>query len=384
MQFLKKYTLLILFAVFLYALAIASLLTPPREDSIMENRKLAQKPKLTVSSLLAARTSDKYTQKYETFMNDQFIGRDGWITLKSICESALGKIENNGVVYGRDGYLFDKFTSLDERRLNLNIETVADYVNAYGAGTPVTVAIVPNSYETLADDLPKGLENVDQAVAIDALYERLPDTAHTLDLLPVMREAAGVGQAYYRTDHHWTTRGAYAAYQTFVSSRGLQAADWELLAPMRREQPGFYGTYYNKCKLFFADPDTIEWYDIPIDSMTIAGKEMGGLYDMEKWSQHNKYDGFLWSNNDLTIIRSSNNLNHEDGKTSRILLIKDSYGNSFAPFLTYSYDEVWVVDPRFLMTPMSELMAQNTFDDVLILYNFKSFAEDSNIYTISK
>ena len=113
MQFLKKYPLLILFAVFLYALTIASLLTPPREDSVMENRKLAQKPKLTVSSLLAVRTADKYTQKYETFMNDQFIGRDGWITLKSICESALGKIENNGVVYGRNGYMFDKFTSLD-------------------------------------------------------------------------------------------------------------------------------------------------------------------------------------------------------------------------------------------------------------------------------
>ena len=61
MQFLKKYPLLILFAVFLYALTIASLLTPPREDSVMENRKLAQKPKLTVSSLLAVRTADKYT-----------------------------------------------------------------------------------------------------------------------------------------------------------------------------------------------------------------------------------------------------------------------------------------------------------------------------------
>ena len=356
MQFLKKYPLLILFAVFLYALAIASLLTPPREDSVMENRKLAQKPKLTVSSLLAVRTADKYTQKYETFMNDQFIGRDGWITLKSICESALGKIENNGVVYGRDGYMFDKFTSLDERRL----------------------------YQTLEDELPAGLDNINQAAEIEALYKQIPETAHKLDLLPVMRKSADAGQAYYRTDHHWTTRGAYAAYQAFVSSRGLQAADWDQLASVRREQPGFYGTYYNKCKLFSAKPDTIEWYDIPIDSMTIAGKEMGGMYDMEKWGQHNKYDAFLWSNNDLTIIRSQNNLNHEEGKTTRILLIKDSYGNSFAPFLTYSYDEVWVVDPRFLMTPMSELMTQNTFDDVLILYNFKSFAEDSNIYTISK
>ena len=384
MQFLKKYPLLILFAVFLYALTIASLLTPPREDSVMENRKLAQKPKLTVSSLLAVRTADKYTQKYETFMNDQFIGRDGWITLKSICESALGKIENNGVVYGRNGYMFDKFTSLDERRLNLNIQTVTEFVNAYGADTPVTVAIVPNSYQTLEDELPAGLDNINQAAEIEALYKQIPEAAHKLDLLPVMRKSADAGQAYYRTDHHWTTRGAYAAYHAFVSSRGLQAADWDQLASVRRDQPGFYGTYYNKCKLFSAKPDTIEWYDIPIDSMTIAGKEMGGMYDMEKWDQHNKYDAFLWSNNDLTIIRSQNNLNHEEGKTTRILLIKDSYGNSFAPFLTYSYDEVWVVDPRFLMTPMSELMTQNTFDDVLILYNFKSFAEDSNIYTISK
>ena len=79
------------------------------------------------------------------------------------------------------------------------------------------------------------------------------------------------------------------------------------------------------------------------------------------------------------MIKSDNNLRKEEGKTSRILLIKDSYGNSFAPFLTYQYDEVYVVDLRSIPVKMSEFLAENEFDDVLILYNFMNFSSDTNL-----
>lgn len=115
MQTLKKYPLVFLFAAFLLIVSAANLLTPDREKSELENRPLAQRPKLTATALLAKDQENKYTQRFETYLNDQFVGRDGWITLKSVSESALGKIENNGIVYGSDNYLFDRYETVDER-----------------------------------------------------------------------------------------------------------------------------------------------------------------------------------------------------------------------------------------------------------------------------
>lgn len=384
MQAFKKYPLVFLFAAFLLVVSVANLLTPDRKESELENRPLAQKPKLTVSALLAKERENKYTQRFETYLNDQFVGRDGWITIKSVSESALGKIENNGVVYGADHYLFGRYDRVDERRLSMNIELLGKYLDTYRETAPVTVAIIPNSYEILTDKLPAGLNNVDQAACVSEIYSALPDSAQKFDLFPVMRLAASERPAYYRTDHHWTTWGAYNAYRAFVESRGLSAVEFFALEPLRREVPGFYGTYFSKCKLFSAVPDTIEWYDVPVDSVTVGGEEKPGLYDAEKWGLRDKHAAFLWGNNDLTIIRSGNNLNHREGQTSRILLIKDSYGNPFAPFLTYSYDEVWVVDLRHLTVPMSEVMARAEFDDVLVMYNYESFVQDSNFTFLNR
>lgn len=129
-----------------------------------------------------------------------------------------------------------------------------------------------------------------------------------------MRLAASERQAYYRTDHHWTTWGAYNAYRAFVESRGLKAVEFSVLEPLRREAPGFYGTYFSKCKLFSAVPDTIEWYDIPVSSVTVGGEEKPGLYDAEKWGERDKHAAFLWGNSDLTVVKSENNLNHQEGR----------------------------------------------------------------------
>ena len=102
----------------------------------------------------------------------------------------------------------------------------------------VTVAIVPNSYQTLEDELPAGLDNINQAAEIEALYKQIPEAAHKLDLLPVMRKSADAGQAYYRTDHHWTTRGAYTAYQAYCARKGLDAVPEERFDI--KKHPGFY------------------------------------------------------------------------------------------------------------------------------------------------
>lgn len=415
MKNLKKnlvaYPLLWGFVLLMGGLFLLDLCFTGNEYSELENRRLKQRPAFSFSALLR----NEYTKEYEEYINDQFVFRDGWITLKSVFELALGKVENNGVVYGEDGYIFNKLypAAMEESRSNgagfggdgeeaslpvvneaqlaRNKSFLLTFRENYRGH--ITLALAPNSYGVLRDKLPPFLPNLDQREAVSAFYRDIGGV-DTLELFDPLAEAAEETQVYYRNDHHWTTDGAWVGYRAYCRSRGLPYATLEELAPCRREEPGFLGTYYNKSKNFNALPDTLVWYDIPVEDVTIDGEhqvlqsdgktaEVTGIYQTEKFSTRDKYAAFLYGNNGLTILRADNNKAKEAGKTSRVLLIKDSYGNCFAPFLTYSYDEVWVADLRNLTFRVSEVVAENEFDDVLILYNLDSFQEDKNFSRIT-
>ena len=98
----------VVFFLFLFGYTLFDLTQTDREYSEFENKYLAQKPPFTMKAFL----NNEWTQDYEEYINDQFVLRDDWITLKSVCESMLLKIENNGIAYGEDGYMFEKFTTL--------------------------------------------------------------------------------------------------------------------------------------------------------------------------------------------------------------------------------------------------------------------------------
>lgn len=382
---LFKYPLLVGFCIFMLMVFTADMLTTRRQYSEMENRTLKQRPTFTWSSLV----KNEYTLKYEEFVNDQFVARDSWITLKSISESVFGKIENNGVTYGQDAYLFAKKTTPEQAQLQRNITFLKNYfANQKGS---VTLGIIPNSYAVLQDKLPTGLEyiSIDQGTLIDNIYAQTAgENVTQLPLLDVMKSHANE-EIYYRTDHHWTTYGAWYAYKQYCDQKGLAAVTREELEPLKKEVPGFYGTYYSKTKNFDAVADTITYYDIPITDITINSKKtivdsdkqeipLVGLYQNELWEKRDKYAAFLYGNNGLTVIKSDNNLNKQEGKTSRLLLIKDSYSNCLVPYLTYSYDELYVVDLRGLGTAEQDKLKRMQFDDIFVLYNYESFESDRN------
>jgi len=365
------YPILCAFAVFMAFIFCMDMTSTNRSFSDMENRVLKQRPAFTVQSLVA----NEYTMKYEEYVNDQFIWRDQWITLKSVSESALQKIENNGVAYGRDHYLFEKYTHVDRDQLKKNIGFVQDFVSQH-PDQHVTLAVVPNSYAILQDKTPAHFVNVPQQPLIDQVYSSLQgENLSRLDLVSALQGHSGE-YIYYRTDHHWTTLGAYYAYADYAASRGLTPAPMAQLAPLAAQVPGFYGTYYSKAKLYSAQPDTITWYNLPVSSVEIDGKSCEGMYDLSKFAVRDKYAAFLWGNHGVTKI-ATGKTSGKDGQPTRVLVIKDSYGNSFAPFLTQSYDEVWVVDLRHVLK-LSTVLQQGRFDDVLILYNYMNFAQDTN------
>lgn len=182
----------------------------------------------------------------------------------------------------------------------------------------------------------------------------------------------------HRSDHHWTSLGAYYAYQQLCTALGLTPFD--TAAHTAQTADRFYGTHYSKARTWNAVPDTITWYDLPnqltIYNVTAAGQptdsETTGLYDTDKLTVYDKYAMFLHGNNGLSRVQG-------DG-TGKILVIKDSYANCFVPYLTANYADIDVVDFRNYNFGLDQLIADNDYDQILVLYSFDSFKSDPYLY----
>ena len=210
-----------------------------------------------------------------------------------------------------------------------------------------------------------------QEEIIDEIYSYLKYTnnINIMKELLVNRE----NYIYYKTDHHWTTLGAYLAYCEFVKSVGLTPVDIGEYEKVNLSN--FYGSYFSKAKPFNIEADTLTYYEFNDLTMNIVGdNEYDSLYDYSKSSLRDKYSLFLRGNNPITIIKN-NKLNN--GK--RILIIKDSFANSLVPFLTQNYEEIHVVDLRSFSMKLSNYISESSFDNILILYNFINLVTDNNV-----
>ena len=373
-----KYPVVLAFFLFIFLFTAVDLVKPDREYSEFENKYLTQRPEFTLASFL----NNEWTSKYETYLNDQFVLRDDWITLKSICESMLLKIENNGIAYGADDYLFEKFTTLAGDSLaqfERNVGYEKTFIDTYGETVPITFTIIPNAYMILPEKLPEGLIQVDQAAYTAPIYEAVGDKAQVVDFTGALT-AHKDEYIFYRTDHHWTTLGAYYAYAAYVESLGMEPVALDSLSEI--EVPDFYGTYFSKAKKFDAVADTITYYPIADAGVIIDGQEADGYYDLSKFEVRDKYAAFLRGNNGYTVIKSGVREAPEGQEPSKILVIKDSYANSFVPFLLYNFDEVHVVDLRYSAVSMKELLSTENFDQVLLMYNFMNLVTDTNLYKL--
>lgn len=367
MKDMKKNPLLYIFFIILFSVSILDIIIPDKKFSELENRNLKTKVTFTLKSFI----DGSFSKKYEEYINDQFVGRDYWINLKSRSEYALGKLENNNIIYGNDGYLFEKFTSLDENRLRVNEEAINTFLK--NTNENVSLMIVPNSYEIYEEKLPKGAPLVNQEEIINKLYDRTINS-NNINLFDIMSSNKDK-YIYYKTDHHWTTYGAYLAYCEFIKSVGEIPV--ELGDIKEIEVEGFYGTYFSKAKPFNVEADILSYYDFENITMEIDGIEYSGLYDYSQKDLRDKYSLFLRGNNSLTIIKNKENLN---GK--KLLVFKDSYANSLIPFLTANYEEIHVIDLRSFMIKISDYIEVNDFDDILIIYNFINLTRDANILKI--
>lgn len=407
MKKILQYPIAVLFALFISVFFLVDVFNSDRAFSEFENTSLAQKPAFSWSSFV----DGSFGSKYVKYINEQFLGRDNWISMKAVADMGLGRIESHGVTYGDDHYLMEKLEIVEDQNYPANAGTnivkqtaldrsngmVSSFLQMYDQ--PITFSLVPNSYAILEDEVPTGFPGADQQAYTQQIYQTLREVDDQLEIVDFSDALSQHKDEYiyYRTDHHWTTLGAYYAYVAYCEQKGLTPVSLEELEENKVED--FYGTFYSKAKRPSQPADTITWYDVDVDEFAFVANlqqdkqlaqlgevvqedglellRVDGTMDQRKFEVRDKYAAFMWGNSGYVKIKSSHNLNHQEGKTSRLLLFKDSYANSMIPYLTYNYDEIIVVDLRYMAKSTKELM-QEEFDDIFVMYNFSTYVSGAS------
>ena len=380
----KKYALFltVLFCGFLGVMVTANALTPDREFSQVENRTLAQRPALTLQSLV----SGDFMSDYETYVTDQFPGRDGWTAAKAYAEKLVGKQENNGVYFCKDGTLISRFEEPEEKRVTNNVKYVAQF--AEKAGIPVYFGLIPTQAWVWADKLPEGAPNADQQAVYSNAAGSLPDAITPVDALWSILPAHKDEAIFYRTDHHWTSLGAYYGYTAVMEALGRS----EEIIPLENYtkttvSTEFYGTVFSTSGVRWVEPDEMDTY-VPEEGVTVTSytydakgnpvAEPRQLYDESYLAKKDKYAMFLGGQQALGVVRTPN------ADKPKLLLIRDSYSDSLVPFLTPHFSEIHLIDPRYYKLSASQYIAENSIDMALVLYSVPNFVTDANLVWITR
>ena len=372
MKRLSSVILIVLFCLFLALLSLACLFTPDRAFSEQENRYLQQAPAFSLSSLF----SGHFTEEFSDYCSDQFVLRDSWISLKSRFERLLGKTENNGVYFCANDTLITRFDEPDEKLLAANIAAVNAL--AESCEGKVTLSLIPGAVSIWADRLPPNAPNCDQQALIERIYAQT--NARTVDNVSALAAHSGE-YIFYRTDHHWTTLGAYYGYCALAESMGFAPLPLASFTP-ETVTDAFYGTVYSSSGVRWVSPDSMQIF-VPSEGVTVTNYSDGAaheglVYDREKLSLKDKYSLFFGGNTPLLDIETP------AADKPSLLVVRDSYSDCELPFLFAHFSRIAVVDLRYYKLSLAEYLAENEFDAVLLNFSVANFCSDNNLFLLSR
>ena len=359
----------VIFMVLLLGLAGKEALSHQRTYSPVEKRELQTRPEISITKVLDGR----FQKKYESYLRDQFPGRDHWVSFQTDMELFMGKNEIHNVYIGKNHYLLEHYTEkeFDPQQISKNLQALEKFVGKAKQNADVHVMMVPTKSWVLREKLPAFAPHYKEQKFYDALQQKLEKEDVLISVEPVL-DAHKEEEIYYRTDHHWTTLGAWYAYEQYTKAVGgdLQRAQGK--KKFRCISKDFYGTTYAKIN-YARQADKIEIYE-PADKLRVVynmgEKKTKTLYDVSFLKTADQYSVFTGGNQAVLEITGG----IKNGKT--LLLIKDSFANSILPFLAEDYEKLVVVGLRQLNVSGDRLLEMFSPTDILILYNSAQFAQD--------
>lgn len=364
---------LILILGLLFLPMISAAVLPRRVFSDLENRYLTSTVKVDKDLL----KSGVLAERLEAFVQDQFPAREALINLKSDLEVLFQKKENNGIFYGLNGYLFGKPKKYQENIFQKNLDALLSLQEK--STLPVGIFIVPPSQLVLKNHLPKYYAPDKERGYYEEIMATLQSsgTPHGIEVL----SPHGEDGIYFRTDHHWTQRGAYEGYKALMESMDLEAV--KLTAYVEKSVDGFQGTFYSKFRGNIAGQESFIYYEKENSSLAVyypaTDVKEERIFFEERLSTRDKYAAYLNGNDPVIEIR-----NEEAAYDEKVLVLKDSNANAMAPFLVDTFQEVHYLDLRYFNLPLSEYLEEQGFDRVLCVYGMDSVGEDENLMKLAK
>lgn len=282
--------------------------------------------------------------------------------------------QSGGVyVVGSAGYEMYNYVGSLAEKYQSTVNAVADSLS--GVSQVYAMAIPLSSGITLPDELFSDIPGSDQAQAEKDILAGMGQNVKTIPLHDVMMSHR-TEYIYFRTDHHWTALGAYYAYLQFCTAKGItphNLSDYEV-----SQFPGFLGSFYNdggKPDAMKNDPDTVNAYH-PVsatasmkygdnENSTLTGGQV--IFDESTASASLKYGTFIMGDNPFTVIE-----NPEVSNGESCIVVKESFGNAFVPFLVDHYQTVYVVDYRYYSGSVTQLARDKGVKDVLFVNNLSA------------
>ena len=358
---------ILVFVVFIGALLVLHLVLP--DSSLSGRESLQTAPKLTLKTL----TSGRFMEQAETYTGDQFPFRSGWVSLKARAELLSGRTENNGVYLCAGERLLEAFPAPTDQALKKQTDAVRAF--AESVEVPVAFALIPTAGGVYRDALPAGAPNDDQQAVIDAAYKTVG--CETVDLSAVLNEHRNE-DIFYRTDHHWTSLGAYYGYCALGDVLGYEPLPRSAFTE-RTVSEDFYGTAWSNSGFSWVKPDAItacvEQGGAVIARRTGAKVEEIPLYDESALDGIDQYSYFYGGNTPLLTVETGN-------EGERLLILRDSYMDSLSPFLFAHFFELHIVDLRYYKSSIRDYIRDNGIDRVLICYGINNFISETNLFLL--
>ncbi|MBQ9680213.1 MAG: hypothetical protein IJV48_05985 [Ruminococcus sp.] len=362
----------IVFVLFIVVMMALFIILPKKEYSSSEKRYLQQAPAFSFQSLM----SGDFGDDFEKFLSDQTAGRNFWVGLSAYYNYCIGNNGSTGIYKCTDDYLVNDPEDMSNLMRNVG------YIEEFAESCPVdtTVLIAPSTGYICSDILPA----VHGEYRDDEMFSEMKETlssAAFVDIRDTFKdEYADGNQIYYKTDHHWTAYGAYTAYKALGETLGytpLTQSDYEITS-----YPDFYGTTYSSSGFWMNPSDTLEIWDNPANDAVVTtavteGDETSEQQDMFYYThleEDDKYPVYLDGNHPYTVIT-----NQDADSDKKLLVIKDSFAHSLVPFLADHYSEIIMVDFRYYVSPVSQLIESEGIDQVLVLYSIDNLATDTNV-----
>lgn len=363
-----KRMLALLMPLFILLALVLNIIVPDKDISFVENRSLQKFPEINKTSFV----DGSFENKMSNWFGDQFVGRNGLIHLRYGVLKLMGQKKINDI-YLCGKQLIEDTKLPNKTQLSRNLNAINAFTEKH-SDVDTSFMLIPNAVYVQNKRLPYFSDENDQGKIMDSIYNTLDSSVYSFDARKTLKKHSEE-YLYYKSDHHWTSLGAFYTYQAWQKQQGnddVSLKDYDQYVVSNN----FRGTLANGSGSFGIKDDITIFVNKNLSDYYVQEpkqKNKGSIYDSSFLKTKDQYSVFLGGNKDIQRIELNNN------SKRHLLLFKYSYANSFVQFIMNDYCSITIVDPRYYRDDIEKVMQEDLITDVMYLYNTNTFVEDTSL-----